>query len=449
MISSTDARLLCTFTTTVAVATCGALYVGLPTHADDAIAAGQARVASDIAKVEDAYLVGPTAAAKLDCVIAWQANVPVPTDHALQAVWTSPDGVLALNSRNELSFVRAGTGDRAWTAAGAQKIDKVIAARILGPSLGLSSGTRSRIAVCSDTAIYQLDSENGATLKRTPTRHLASTLPVFAEGMAIFGSRGGSLVWVNGHTGFVQRAAAVDRVPMTPSPIAARPATDGNTVVAASSKGTVGAFDTATGTSFWRKDLLGGVVASPVIANGIVFVASEDQHLYAFDLSSGTTLWRYFTESPLTTKPFAVTGTGTSGLSLVLQEIPTEGLVAFTQNPEGQLAGEVRWKRASGDGDPVTVLSYRNRDAVALWSPATRTMTFVGLDKGDTLGTLSLPKAEHLVADSMERGGFVIWSGDGRIERLSPMPQAPVTAKTAPSSEGAASNASDESASNG
>lgn len=443
MLSSTDARLLRTFTTTSAVAICGAMFVGLPTFADDPIPAGQARVASDIAKVEEAYLVGPTAAAKLDCVIAWQANVPVPTGQALQAVWASPEGVLALNTRNELSFVRAATGDRAWTAAAAQSIDKIVAAKILGASSGTRSG---RIAVCADTVIYQLDSENGSTLKRTPIRHLASTLPVFAEGMAIFGSRGGSAVWVNGLTGFVQRAAVVDRVPMTPSPIAARPATDGNTVVVASSKGTVAAFDAATGSSFWRKDLLAGVVASPVIANGVVFVASEDQHLYAFDLSSGATLWRYFTESPLTAKPFAVegSGSGSGNLNLVLQEIPTEGLVAFTQRPEGQLAGEVRWKRAGGDGDPITTLTYRNRDAVALWSPATRTMTFVGLEKGETLGTLTLPKAEHLTADTMERGGFVIWSSDGRIERLSPMPQAPVAAKAAP-----ASDATNDSASNG
>jgi outer membrane protein assembly factor BamB len=160
--------------------------------------------------------------------------------------------------------------------------------------------------------------------------------------------------------------------------------------------------------------LLGGVTATPAIANGIAFVASEDQYLYAFDLGSGVTLWKFFTETPLSTPPF-VAG------SLVLQNIPGMGLVAFTQNPEGQIGGEVRWKRDGLAGMPIGTSKIGGNDAVLLWCKKSRKVTMVDLRNGDVIRTVDLPKVEHLEADSLETGGFVAWSSDGRILRLSPI----------------------------
>jgi hypothetical protein len=42
---------------------------------------------------------------------------------------------------------------------------------------------------------------------------------------------------------------------------------------------------------------------------------------------------------------------------------------------------------------------------------------------------VSMPSVDHLDIDAIELGGFVAWSSDGRIERLSPMTVATTTAK--------------------
>ncbi|MFM7260012.1 MAG: PQQ-binding-like beta-propeller repeat protein [bacterium] len=392
-----------------AVARDGATQATAPAAAQATDAAKQ-RVAADVAKVEAAYLVGPSAAAKLGCSIVWQANVPVPTKSGLQLVSASPDGVLALNTRNEVTLVRPSTGDRAWTASAAPAIDRVSAMRVLGDDFGDRAGS---IAVATDTQLYFLSLDNGELRNKRSFQFAPSTLPVFTDSHIVFGSRNGQAVWINAGTGFLFRSSVLDPVRRKPSSIAARPATDGATVVVASSAGTVVAFDASSARTIWRRELLGGVVARPAMTDDIAFVASEDQYLYAFDLGSGETLWKYFTQTPLTAAPFTAGG-------LVLQDIPGEGLVAFTQKPEGQLGGEVRWKKTGIAGSPITSTEVAGRSAVAFWCPKSRSVTFVDLLKGDTLAKVELPQVEHLEADRLDRGGFVAWSSDGRIERLAP-----------------------------
>ena len=72
-------------TTTTAVALCVATSLA---SAQD----GPGRVAADVAKVNEAYLIGPAAAGQLGCRVAWQALVPVPTSHGLTQVSASPNG---------------------------------------------------------------------------------------------------------------------------------------------------------------------------------------------------------------------------------------------------------------------------------------------------------------------------------------------------------------------
>jgi outer membrane protein assembly factor BamB len=407
------------------------LLHGAPAVADAGAAqsadAAQQRLAADVAKVEAAYLIGPSAAAKLGCSIVWQANVPVPSGNGLKLVSASPDGVLALNGRNELTLVRAATRDRSWTASAAPAVDRVSAMRVLGEDFGFRAGS---VAISTDTQLYFLSLDNGELVSKSGYRFAPSTLPVFTDSHIVFGSRNGQAVWVNAATGFLFRSSVLDPVSRTPSSIAARPATDGTVVVACSSAGTVVAFDASSARSLWRRELLGGVVARPIIDGDVVFVASEDQYLYAFDLGSGETLWKYFTQSPLTTAPFAAG-------DLVLQDIPNEGVVAFTQSPEGQLGGEVRWKKTGIAGAPITTAEISGRSAVAFWCPKGRTVTFVDALKGDVLSTVALPQVEHLDADRLDKGGFVAWSSDGRIERLAPAAAADATtAKAAADSNG-------------
>lgn len=378
------------------------------------VASGQSpadRVAQDVAKVNEAYLIGPKTASELGCAITWQALVPLPSGHKVRLVSTSSDGVLALNTRNEITLVRPETGDRAWTASAAQQVDRVLSAEIV--RVLTSEGEAPRVMVTTDTLAYGLDIKDGASVLRSRFRHVPSTQPeVYGRGL-VFGTRTGQVAWFDCATGFDIKAYTVDG-PVGKSPIVAAPAIGERTVVAGSSQGTVVGLDAGSGSAMWRKELLGGVVASPAIANGIAFVASEDQYLYAFDLGSGVTLWKFFTQSPLTTAPF------TAG-ALVLQHIPEMGLVAFTQNPEGQIGGEVRWKRAGLAGSPIGTATTGGAEAAVLWCPKSRKVTMVDLRNGDVIRTVDLPKVEHLEADSLEKGGFVAWSSDGRILRLSPL----------------------------
>jgi hypothetical protein len=407
---------------TILVAALGVSAAGVAAGVANGATAGAApqsaadRVAQDVAKVSEAYLLGPKAAADLGCRIAWQSIIPLPSGHALSLVSSSTDGILALNSRNELTLVRPETGDRAWTASAAQQVDRVLSLDIV--HVLTRDGEQPRVMIVTDTLAYGLDFKDGASVLRGKFRHVPSTRPsVFGRGL-IFGTRGGQVAWFDCATGFDMHAYTVDG-PVGKSPILAEPAVGDRMVVVGSSQGTVVALDAPSSASMWRKELLGGVSAKPAIANGIAFVASEDQYLYAFDLRSGVTLWKYFTQSPLKSAPFAAG-------SLVVQDIPGEGLVAFTQNPEGQIGGEVRWKRAGLAGSPIGTTKSGGNDALMLWCPTSRRLTLVDLRNGDPIRSVELSKVEHLEADSLEAGGFIAWSGDGRILRLSPMnPPAP------------------------
>jgi outer membrane protein assembly factor BamB len=376
------------------------------------------RVAQDVAKVNDAYLMGPKAASELGCTIAWQSLVPLPNGPKITLVSASPDGILALNSRNEISLVRPSTGDRAWTASAAQQVDRVLSAEIV--QVLTRDGQEPRVMVTTDTVAYGLDFKDGASLLRGRFRHVPSTAPIVVGRGIVFGSRGGQVAWFDCATGFDMSAYTVDG-PYGKSPIVAAPTLGDGVIVAGSSEGTVVGLDAVSGASLWRKSLLGGVSARPAIANGVAFVASQDQYLYAFDLGSGVTLWKYFTQTPLETSPFPAG-------SVVLQDIPGEGLVAFTQNPEGQIGGEVRWKKKDLPGAPIGTARLRGADAVLLWCSKGRKVTMVDLANGDVVGTVELPKVEHLEADSLEAGGFVAWSSDGRILRLSPAQSAAAAA---------------------
>jgi outer membrane protein assembly factor BamB len=352
------------------------------------------RVAADVAAVNDAYLIGPDAASKLGCRVTWQAIVPLATEHGLTLVSSSPHAVLALNSRNELSLIRAETGDRAWTTSGAEAVDRVIA------------------------IAYGINGDTGATFMRTRFRRVPSTAPSIYAGSLIFGTRSGEVVWLNATNGGDYRAYTVDG-PRGHSPIAAAPALADNVIVVGSTQGTVVAIEAASGRSLWKRTLLAGVRATPAIGKDLVFVASEDQYLYAFDRGNGATAWKYFTQAPLTTSPF-IAG------DIVVQDIPGEGFVAFNQNPDGNPGGEVLWKKTGLHGQPIGTLAERDTDALVFWCPLTHQATVVDMKKGDVLRTIALPSVQHLVADSIESDGFLAWNQDGRIERLSPKNKAVV-----------------------
>lgn len=370
----------------------------------------KSRIAADIAKVLEKYIIAPEAAMKLGCRVKWQTIASVPEGGSLKLLQSSEDGVLALNNRNELSLIRPDTGDRAWVASAADPLDRIIGMGVVtSPSRGsIESG---RVAILTDAVYYSMGLDSGGTLHRTRYHHVPSTGARQFGSLFLYGTTSGNLTWFNTLTSNDARSHMIDAI-QGGSPVRCAPTIGKGVVVAGSSAGGVVALDVASGDFRWKKTLLAGVAASPAIGDKAAFVASEDQYLYAFDLQSGATLWKYFTQSPLTTSPFA---TG----DLVLQDIPGEGLVAFSQSPESKPGGEVRWRREPVMGTPMCTLD----GAVGFWCPKCRKITFVSLKDGQTVRTVDLPAVEHIEADTIEPGGFIAWNSDGRIERLTPMTQ--------------------------
>ena len=369
------------------------------------------RVAADVAKVTEQYLVAPKAASELGCRIEWQTAASVPAGGALRKVDSSADAVLALNNRNDLTLIRPETGDAAWTVSAADPIDRVIRMGVFSYA-GRGGDESSRISVMTDAVFYALGFDSGSTLARSRFRHVPNTTAEQWGNFLVFGTSSGQITWFNCATGNDTRGHVIDSL-SGGAPITAAPAVAEGDVVGGNTAGGLTALDASTGRMRWSKRLLAGVVATPAIGGGATFVASEDQYLYAFDLATGATLWKYFTQTPLRSSPFLAG-------DLVVQDVPGEGLLALTQNPEAQPGGEVRWRRDSVHGSPVCTLD----GGILFWCPKGRMATLVSVRNGATLRTISLPAVEHLEAGSIEEGGFVAWSSDGRIERLSPISEA-------------------------
>ncbi len=368
----------------------------------------EARVAADVAKVNEQYLVGPQGAMNLNCRVKWQTTITIPNGGALKLVTTSPQGILALTNRNELTLVRSTTGERAWTGSAADPIDRVVGLGIFDYATR-TGNTTSRIAVLTDALFYGLDIDSGAALARTRFKRVPSTGMTQFGNMFIFGTSSGQVSWFNCATGNDTRGHVVDAL-RGGSPLTAAPAVGEGVIVAGSHSGGVVGLNARTGELLWKKHLLAGVSATPAIQGGVAFVASDDQYLYAFDLANGATLWKHFTQTPLRTSPF-IAG------ELVLQDVPGEGLLAFTQNPEAQPGGEIRWKRASVCGTPFAMMG----DSILFWCSVGHEVTVVNLKDGQTTKVFELPSVDHLEPSPLEDGGFIAWSADGRVERLSPI----------------------------
>jgi hypothetical protein len=390
---------------TAAIADDGAAAATAQTQAD--VSAAEARVAAERAEVLAQYLIGPDAAASLGCNIAWQVRVPLQKGGSLRLVESSPSAVLALDNMNDLSLVRPESGSRAWTASAADPIDRVTGLGVFEFKSSAESDAR-RVAVMTDARFYALGFDSGATLARGRFRHVPNTVPVQRGNFFVYGTSSGMTSWFNCATMNDSRSAVVDAFRVA-SPVVASPRIGSGVVVTGSSSGGVAALDADSGRLYWNRTLLGPVTASPEIAGGVVFIASDDQYLYAFDVASGAPLWKYFTQTPLKTSPFAAG-------ELVLQDVPGEGLVALTQKPESQPGGEVRWRRESVAGSPIGMLG----GDVLFWCAKGRMATVISLKDGQTVRTIELSSVEHLAADTIETGGFVAWSADGRVERLSP-----------------------------
>jgi outer membrane protein assembly factor BamB len=92
----------------------------------------------------------------------------------------------------------------------------------------------------------------------------------------------GSEVWTERLRGITKRDKAA---------IGGGLAVAGDTLIVASGYGYVAAFDAASGTQKWRRELGAPMTGSPTIADGRIFVSSNNNEVFALNLADGATQW--------------------------------------------------------------------------------------------------------------------------------------------------------------
>jgi outer membrane protein assembly factor BamB len=77
------------------------------------------------------------------------------------------------------------------------------------------------------------------------------------------------------------------------------PVVSGGVVYEGDARGTVGAFDEATGAELWRRTLGAAVNGALTIADGLIYVGTDDGRETALDAASGQERWHLIADGPL------------------------------------------------------------------------------------------------------------------------------------------------------
>lgn len=385
---------------------------GTPPAKDGSQAGGSM---SDLAaQVEQQYVIGPSAAADLGYRILWQARLPLIKNAPFRHTHLSGEAIFALDAQNSIARLRPTDGEQIWRVAVASPVDifRGIDWILTPTTTGVGRHSRvefdARVYISTDTECFVLDGASGSIAARQAFAKLPTTTPLNIGKFLVYGTLGGQVVWHHAIVGSEWRANSLD------STIRGSLVHADGLLVAASDHGMVMALDEDHATRRWSHRTFGGIATPPTIGSGRVYVASLDQYLWCFDLASGDLLWKYFTQSALTTSPFAVS-------DAVLQFIPGEGLVCFNVATK-RIDGDVRWRNADVVGTPVGQVTTGGGDRIVLWDQASHTLTLVDPTNGSVSSKRILPAVAELqlVREGEFAGDIFATAEDGRILRLSP-----------------------------
>jgi len=382
------------------------------------VAETQRRLDAVTADVDREYLIGPGVAADLGYRVVWQAHLPAATP--ITRVGVGLHGIYVLDATNTIARLRPSDGELLWRVAVANPIDIFRGVTwadvaVTTPSPKGPIVTREpRAYLSTDTECFVIDPNSGSMIDRQRFVKLPATDPLSVGPYLVYGTIGGQVVWHQCVVGHELHANSLD------SNMRGKPVRLGDSVIAASERGLIMAMDASTGRTRWTARTLGGVLSTPAVGDGMVYVPSEDQYLWAFDGKTGAANWRYFTQSSLTTPPYAV---GDS----VLQYVPDEGLVCLASRANGKLDGVVRWKNPDVSGVPYGMVGNN----VLLWDETKRVLTLLDPVSGSVLSRHSLPQVDQLLLTATGPLADDIFglSKDGRVVRLTPK-QARSTAAT-------------------
>lgn len=296
------------------------------------------------------------------------------------------DALVFQDTGNILTYIDSTTGLRRWSA----EVD-----RPLAKFVGVTRAN-GRVYSASDTELFEFDQRTGELHERHNLAEIASTAPVVIGSIAVLGTISGevlghSLVSTYKQWGY-RLSGSID----------GKPVRTGDAVAAVSQRGDVIVLNPATGASFSRARLFGGVANNPVADATTVYIASLDQSVYAISADRGATRWRHRAEHPIRAQP-------TLHGDRLYVEIPYRGLVCFNAGD-----GSIVWEAASVRGEVIGV-----RDgALLVWDG--RVAHTLDPARGDVVQRVEITGLFALVTDRFEDGNLYSVTPDGRVSRWSP-----------------------------
>jgi len=374
---------------------CASEYRGGSVAADrGAASASTAALPEGPLDVEQAYIIGPSAAAKLGFRIDWQYGVG---RRPLRRFAVQHDSVFILDERNYLTRLRREEGDRLWEIpVGGGPMEDIQGITFVSAA--------EKVYLTSGGELLVLDAVNGSQVAKQKLGRIAATEPIVVGQFFIYGSRRGQVVWHSYTMGSEWRGYQVSHSIQIP------PVYHDGHIVAVGNDGRVMCLRADSATQVWSKKALAPVVAAPKVGNDAVYVASRDQHLRAYELTRARSpLWEYLTESPLTESPVLID-------DRVYQQVPTEGLVCLEALPLDSPGGVVIWRAEEATGSVLTQL----RDTLITWDAGARELALVDARLGAVIETFDMPQVDKIIATDVRRGDIYATGHDGRIIRLVP-----------------------------
>ena len=349
-------------------------------------------------QLERRYMVGPTSAAKINYKVKWQFPVP---HRDIKSLTPGADSIFILTHNNDLIRVRNNDGRRVWTVSVAnpmERIESITPHKSEGIVLVLSESSLSTLNI--DTGMAD---EVAIDKAKQELQWVASTPGTLSGEYLLYGSPSGQLIWQAWRIGFAWQAYQVDHT------LHRKPLVQGEIAVCAGPSGVIRAFTISKASQLWQSRLLDDIVAEPAANDQAVYIAGVDQHLRAFNLQTGRTLWRVLTTSPLTDDPILIH-------DKVYQQIPGEGLAAFTALPKNKLNGQREWINDTTNGSVVT----QHGDRLVVWDPKAKVLGALSSGLGSTVAMMHLPEVDDVVTSGLISGDLYIIGNDGRVTALAP-----------------------------
>lgn len=358
----------------------------------------QERVEKIRAELEKSLLAGPTMTESLGYRSLWQSRVDLDVRAKLVSGKVDRDAMLVWDSAGIVTRLRPTNGDPMWQSAPSSPVERILTARLV------PVGEREFGAILTDTRCFIVDAGNGHFQMRQDFKRLANTGAELKPPYLIYGTRDGQVVWHDYIVGYDHRTGQLDGQVVT------APRLVGPRIVAASTGGSVAAFNAGNAGLIWERRLNGPITARPEASEEAVWVPCHDQYLWCLSAKDGRTLWRYFTQSTMDASPVLLGGS-------LYQPLPGEGLVSFEPMPQDKLDGVVRWRSPDAIGGVIGL----SRAGLLVWDPESRTLTILEESSGAIVKTIKAPHVRSIQALDPVDGDLLLLGDDGRVQRITPI----------------------------